>query len=232
MPRMDLNYDDFCEILGYKFSRVILFKRALTHSSFSQSKQDNNERLEFLGDRVLGLSIAKMLYQKYPLDDEGSLAIRHANLVSAKTLASIAESMCIPDIIELSPQEQKRKGYKNRNILADCVEAILGAIFLDSDFDTVFKIIERFWKKRIEASKTPIKDFKTMLQEYTQKNFQTHPEYILVGKTGPAHAPTFTVSATINDTTARAKGSSKKEAEQLVAAELVKKLGLVKTEEE
>ena len=179
MPRMDLNYDDFCEILGYRFSRVILFKRALTHSSFSQSKQDNNERLEFLGDRVLGLSIAKMLYQKYPLDDEGALAIRHANLVSAKTLASIAESMCIPDIIELSPQEQKRKGYKNRNILADCVEAILGAMYLDGGLDCAKKfifnnldvemLIQNLLKNNI--------DYKTTLQEIVQQDKNSQLKY-------------------------------------------------------
>ena len=227
MPKMEIKYEEFCEILGYKFTRVVLFKKALTHSSFTKTKLDNNERLEFLGDRVLGLSVAKMLYQTYPLDEEGALAVRHANLVSARTLASIAEAMYIPYMIELSDQEIKRKGYKNRNIRADCVEAVLGAIYLDSDFETAYKVIERFWKKRIESSKKPIKDFKTTLQEYTQKQFGEHPEYVLIAKTGPAHQPTFTVKTTVNDITVEASGQSKKEAEQNVAAELVKKLGLI-----
>ena len=227
-PQMEINYEDFCEILGYRFTRVILFKKALTHSSFTKNKLDSNERLEFLGDRVLGLSIAKMLYTTYPLDEEGSLAIRHAALVSTKTLASIAEAMCIPCIIDISEEERKRKGLKNRNILADCVEAILGAIYMDSDFETVFKVIERFWKRRIEESKKPIKDCKTTLQEYTQKKFGFPPEYILISRSGPAHEPTFTVSSTVDGITATASGSSKKEAEQLVAAELVQRFDLIK----
>ena len=230
-PRMEINYEEFCEILGYKFTRVILFKKALTHSSFTKNKLDSNERLEFLGDRVLGLSIAKMLYLTYPLDEEGFLAIRHAALVSTKTLASIAEAMYIPCIIDISEQEKKRKGLKNRNILADCVEAILGAIYLDSDFETVYKVIDRFWHKRIEEQKRPIKDCKTTLQEYTQKKFGFPPEYNLVSKSGPAHEPTFTVSATVDGITATATGSSKKEAEQLVAADLVERFGLIKDDD-
>ncbi len=225
-----INYEAFFEVLGYTFNKTILLKRALTHSSFTKNKLDNNERLEFLGDRVLGLSVAKLLYEKYPLDEEGFLAIRHANLVSTKTLASIAENMFLSSIIEMSPQEKKRKGYKNKNILADCVEAILGAIFLDSDFDTTFKVIERFWKKRIESSKTPIKDFKTTLQEYTQKKSGTHPEYIIISKEGPEHEPKFTISTTIEEITETATGSSIKETEQLVAEKLVEKLGLIKEE--
>lgn len=227
MSKMEVNYEEFCEIIGHKFTRVILFKKALTHSSFSKIKLDTNERLEFLGDRVLGLSIAKMLYETFPLEEEGSLAIRHSNLVSTKTLASVAEAMYIPSVIELSLQEEKRKGYKNKNILADCVEAVLGAIFLDSDFDTVYRVIERFWRKRLETAKKPIKDSKTILQEFTQKQDRTVPKYILIGKSGVAHAPIFTVEATVNEITARANGSTKKEAEQLVAAELVQKLGII-----
>ena len=102
MPKMEIKYEEFCEILGYKFTRVVLFKKALTHSSFTKTKLDNNERLEFLGDRVLGLSVAKMLYQTYPLEEEGALAVRHANLVSARTLASIAEAIAETVLIEFS----------------------------------------------------------------------------------------------------------------------------------
>ena len=228
MSKKEITYEDFYKIIGYKFTRIILLKKALTHSSFSKVKLDNNERLEFLGDRVLGLSIAKMLYEAFPLEEEGSLAIRHANLVSTKTLANIAEELYIPSMIELSIQEEKRKGYKNKNILADCTEAILGAIFLDSDFDTIYNIIKKFWKKPLETAKKPIKDCKTTLQEFTQKQDGSIPKYILIGKSGLAHEPIFTVEATVNGITAKANGSSKKEAEQLVAAELVKQLNIVK----
>ena len=223
-----ITYEKFCDVLGYKFNQLSLYQKALTHSSVSKNKLDNNERLEFLGDRVLGLSIAKMLYKMYPDEDEGALAIRHANLVSARSCAAISEKLYLPHLIELGSQEQKRQGYKNRNILADCVEAILGAIFLDSDFDTAYKVIENLWIDRVQSSKAPIKDFKTTLQEYTQKLDGSHPEYILISKTGPAHSPIFHVTATVSGITAKADGTSKKEAEQHVAAELVKKLNLIK----
>ena len=228
MAKIEMNYEEFCKILGYNFNQISLYKKALTHSSFTKEKLENNERLEFLGDRILGLSVAKMLYETYPNEDEGSLAIRHANLVSAKTCASIAEKLYLQYLIEVVTQEQKRQGYKNRNILADCVEAILGAIFLDSDFDTTFKVVKNLWEEKVKSSKTPIKDFKTTLQEYTQKKDGSHPEYILISKTGPAHAPIFNVMATVSDITESASGTSRKEAEQLVAAKLVKRLNLIK----
>lgn len=221
-----ISYEEFCDILGYHFNQISLYKKALTHSSVSNNKLDNNERLEFLGDRVLGLSIAKMLYTMFPDEDEGALAIRHANLVSARACAGISEKLYLQQLIELGSQEQKRQGYKNRNILADCVEAILGAVFLDSDFDTAYKVVEKLWLDKIKSSRAPIKDFKTTLQEYTQKQDGTHPEYILVSKTGPAHSPIFHVMATVSGITAKADGTSRKEAEQLVAAELVKKLNI------
>ena len=228
MTKDTITYEKFCDILGYHFNQISLYKKALTHSSVSKEKLNNNERLEFLGDRVLGLSVAKMLYETYPDEDEGALAIRHANLVSARTCACISEKLYLQQLIELGSQEQKRQGYKNRNILADCVEAILGAIFLDSDFDTAYKVVENLWKDKVKSSKAPIKDFKTTLQEYTQKQDGSHPEYVLISKTGPAHAPTFHVMATVSGITAKADGTSRKEAEQLVAAELVKKLNLTK----
>ncbi|MCR5506656.1 MAG: ribonuclease III [bacterium] len=228
MAKIEMNYEEFCKILGYTFNQIALYKKALTHSSLTKNKLESNERLEFLGDRVLGLSVAKMLYETYPDEDEGSLAIRHANLVSAKTCAAIAEVLYLPYLIELGTQEQKRQGYKNRNILADCVEAILGAVFMDSDFDTAYKVVEKLWKDKVKSSKTPIKDFKTTLQEYTQKLDGSHPEYILVSKNGPAHSPTFLVMATVSGITSKASGPSRKEAEQFVAADLVKKLNLIK----
>ena len=224
MANTKITYEDFCKIIGYKFTQYSLFEKALTHSSFTQTKLENNERLEFLGDRVLGLSVAKMLYNTYTKDDEGALAVRHAKLVSANTCAEVAEQIGIPDIIEVSKQEQRRHGNQNKNILADCMEAILGAIFLDSDFDTAFKVIEKFWKDKILQSKTPTKDFKTQLQEYTQKKFNTNPEYILVSTTGPAHAPMFEIKSTVEDITVTAKGASKKEAEQNVAKEILKEI--------
>ena len=226
-----ITYDDLCEILDYRFKRVVLLQRALTHSRLSKNRLENNQRLEILGDRVLGLTIATLLYENYPLEDEGSLAIRHSSLVSAKTLAGIADKIRISDLLELSPQELKRKGYKNKNILADSTEALLGAIYLDSGFETVFKIISKLWAENIEKSRTPLKDSKTKLQEYTQKTYGTHPTYTLISKDGPAHAPTFTITSTIGDITETASGPSKRDAEQLIAAKILQKLNLLNDEE-
>lgn len=226
-----ITYDDFCEILNYRFKKVVLLKRALTHSSFTKNRLENNQRLEFLGDRVLNLTIATILYENYPLEDEGSLAIRHSTLVSTKTLAGIAEKIYISDLLELSQQELKRKGYKNKNILADSTEALLGAIYLDSGFETVFNIIKNIWAENIEKSKTPLKDSKTKLQEYTQKTYNTYPVYTLLEKTGPAHQPTFRVTCTIGETTQIAEGPSRRDAEQLTAAKILQTLNLLNDEE-
>lgn len=229
--RSKINYDDFCKIINYNFKRAILLKHAITHSSSSKNKLENNQRLEFLGDRVLGLSIAKILYESFPLEDEGSLAIRHSSLVSARALASIADQISISSILELSSQELKRQGYKNRNILADSTEALLGAIYLDSDFETVFKVIKKLWCARIDQSKIPIKDCKTKLQEYTQKKYNSPPEYVLENKEGLAHAPIFTVSTTVGEIKETASAGSKRDAEHLVAAETLKRLDLLNKEE-
>ncbi|MBD5405407.1 ribonuclease III [bacterium] len=229
--KVKITYDDFCEILNYRFKKVILLKRALTHSSFTKNRLENNQRLEFLGDRVLGLSIATILYENYPLEDEGSLAIRHSTLVSTKALAGIADKVRIADLLELSPQELKRKGYKNKNILADSMEALLGAIYLDSGFEAAFKIIQRLWAENIEKSKTPLKDSKSKLQEYTQKKTNTHPTYTLLEKIGPSHSPTFKVTCTVEDITEISEGPSKRDAEQFTAAKILRKLNLLNEEE-
>ncbi|MDR1477160.1 MAG: ribonuclease III [Rickettsiales bacterium] len=227
-----VSYEKFCKMLGYSFQRLVLLKRALTHSSFSPNRLENNQRLEFLGDRVLGLSVARMLYEAYPLEAEGDLAVRLATLVSSKTLAEIALEIKVPDLLELSSQEQKRKGFKNKNILADSMEAVLGAIMMDSDFSTAYGIVEKFWMHRVEQSRMPMKDFKTKLQEITQKIDGTHPTYKLVKKDGPAHAPTFTLSSTVCGITEIAAGPSKKEAEQVIAMKILERLDQIRKEEQ
>ena len=223
----NLNISLFFDKLNYRFKNVSILELALTHSSFTLDKFNNNERLEFLGDRVLGLCIAKLLYELYPKEVEGDLAVRHASLVSAKTLSMIAESMGIPDFIKLSIQEKKRQGNKNKNILADSCEAVLGAVFLDSNFDEVYKIVKTYWMEYAEKFSAPVKDYKTLLQEYSQKKFQFCPVYELVFQTGPDHNPEFNMKVKIKHFECLGVGSSKKEAEQNAANNMLLKFKLV-----
>ncbi|MDR0367213.1 MAG: ribonuclease III [Rickettsiales bacterium] len=218
---------ELCEMTGYYFDRGDLVERALSHSSFVQNRLDSNERLEFLGDRVVGLCAAKILYDTFPLEDEGALAVRHSNLVSAHSLARIGEDLRLDEILKVSQQEVRRNGLKNRNILADAVEALLGAIFLDGGFPPALAVSEKLFQKRLALFDrgAPIKDYKTRLQEYTQKTMGAYPSYELVSQEGPAHAPIFTVRGVIGSVSKTGKGPSKKDAEQVAAMEILSDLG-------
>lgn len=222
-----IKYKDFYCVVGYSFKNVSFLNHALCHASLSKTKLASNQRLEFLGDRVLGLSIAKLLYNLYPEELEGVLSVKYANLVSTKTLSSVAIKIGLPSLIEVSLQEQKRLGSQNKNILADCCEAVLGAIFLDSNFDTVFKVIENLWNEELSNINIASKDYKTILQEYTQKNLHTCPEYVVISKTGSEHLPIFTIQTKFRDITGEATGNSKKEAEQNAALSVLQQLNLI-----
>ena len=122
-------YENFCKKIGYRFKNINLFNQAIIHSSFTKNKLSNNERLEFLGDRVLGLAVSKLLYLNFQNEDEGALAVRFANLVCSKTLSEVAEFLHLENLIKISLQEQKRPQKLSKNVLADSCEAIFGAIF-------------------------------------------------------------------------------------------------------
>lgn len=222
-----LTIPEFCDIIGYHFSKPELIERALMHSSVSRDKLANNERLEFLGDRVVGLVVAKILFDLYPLEDEGTLAIRHSNLVSAHSLMRVGEDIRIDDVLKVSLQEAKRHGQKNRNVVSDAVEAVVGAVYVDAGFDAAYGVVERIMAKRIEAAKIPLKDYKTRLQEYTQKTMSIYPVYEVMSQEGPSHAPTFTVRAVAGGIVKIGTGSSRKEAEQMVAMDILGDLGLL-----
>jgi len=203
--------------LNYTFKNKALLDLALTQSGVNANK--NNERLEFIGDRVLGLTIALLLYDMYPNDKEGGLARRHATLVSAETLAKIA--------LELGLEHKVHHGHmtsgKLENVLADAMEAVLGAIFLDAGFSTVQQIIIDLWKDLAAAEIIAPKDSKTALQEYVQKQDSgALPVYEYTSQTGNAHNPTFNVSVSAMGQTATGTGSSKKAA-SLDAADKLKK---------
>lgn len=209
------------EILGYKFKDENLLNLALTQSGADSAH--NNERLEFIGDRVLGLSVAALLFEMFPKEAEGELARRHATLVSTQTLAYVAEK------INLGPHI--RHGHMTagriQHVLADTMEALFGAIYLESGFDVARDVILSAWRELAAAEIVAPKDAKTALQEFVQKNHTGDlPVYEFLPQTGPSHNPVFNVSVTALGKTATGSGASKKEASTAAAAELLKILAI------
>ena len=207
--------------LNYEFRDNKLLELALTQSGVNSSH--NNERLEFIGDRVLGLSVAELLYKMYPDEAEGNLARRHASLVSTETLAIVAKQL----ELEKHLHHGHMTGGKINHILANAMEAILGAIFLESGFDTAKKVICDIWTELAKAEIIAPKDAKTSLQEYVQKyDNGTLPEYIYHEPTGSSHNPVFTVTVNAMGKSADGTGSSKKEASLDAADKLLKVLAI------
>lgn len=207
--------------LNYEFKNKQLLELALTQSGINS--KHNNERLEFVGDRVLGLSIAKLLYEMYPDEAEGNLARRHAFLVSTETLAIIAKRIDI----ERDLHHGHMTGGKINHILANAMEAILGAIFIDSNFETAQKIIIELWREIAAAEINAPKDAKTALQEYVQKiDNGALPVYEYDEPIGSSHNPTFTATVSALGKSATGTGQSKKTAGLNAAAELLKILAI------
>ena len=207
--------------LNYEFKNKDLLNLALTQSGIDS--KHNNERLEFIDDRVLGLSVAAMLYEMYPMEAEGNLARRHAFLVSTDTLARVAISI----ELEKDLRHGHMTGGKTNHILANAMEAILGAIFLDSDFDTACKVVIDIWRDLASAEINAPKDAKTALQEYVQKNGHGDlPVYEYNEPTGASHNPEFTATVTALGKSATGVGASKKMASLDAAENLLKILAI------
>ena len=194
----------------------------MTQTSYANEKKgmQHNERLEFLGDRVVGLVVAEMLYKAFPNEPEGDLAKRFVQLVCAKTLAKIATLWGINDIVK---NEDRKLGH-SKNVLSDVCEAVLGALYLDSGLETVKEIMFPTWEPLMMSYEQVPQDYKSKLQEWCQKNFQVLPTYQLLEKTGPAHLPEFTVSVEAGAYHKMAKGPSRKQAEQNAAIEVLKEI--------
>jgi ribonuclease-3 len=203
---------------AYAFRDPALLKVALTHRSAAPR---HNERLEFLGDSVLNCAVARMLFEADPLADEGALSRQRASLVSGETLAEIAAELGIGEQLHLGSGELKSGGFRRASILADALEAILGAIFLDSGFDAAALVVERIVGPRLSGlpSVSVLKDPKTRLQEALQGRGLALPLYTLTGVAGEAHAQTFTVDCEVAalGVRATASGGSRRRAEQLAA---------------
>jgi ribonuclease-3 len=218
--------------IGHVFARPELAAEALTHRSaldqhpaLKAAFPHGNERLEFLGDRVLSLAMADLLLHRYPREREGGLARRHAALVRAETLVEIAEGIGLGVHIRLADSERAQKGGVRANILADTLEALLGAVFLDAGFAAAAGCVEALWGDRIASQATAPRDAKTALQEWAQARRLPLPAYREVGREGPPHAPVFLVDVAVKGhASGRGRGGSKREAERLAAEALLEQL--------
>tara|TARA_A100001234_G_scaffold75994_1_gene67201 strand:+ start:883 stop:1554 length:672 start_codon:yes stop_codon:yes gene_type:complete len=212
---MKINYFTLEKKLNLKIKNKSLLIKSLTHKSYD--KVNNNEKIEFLGDRVLGLVIAKKLLEIYPDEKEGILDKKFASLVNKKTCLEIARDIELEKFILTFNPKNKNLKIEDK-VKADCCEALIGAIYLDKGFNVVEKIILTLWKKKIKDSIITEIDAKTKLQEYSLKKFKKLPIYKLISNTGPRHKPIFKVAVKIqNSKFYNAEGSSKKEAEQNAA---------------
>tara|TARA_B100000963_G_scaffold53391_1_gene41522 strand:+ start:5462 stop:6139 length:678 start_codon:yes stop_codon:yes gene_type:complete len=209
------------KILSIKFTNKKLLKQAFTHKSKSINISLNNERLEFLGDRVLGLVIASYLNDTYPEDSEGNLDKKLASLVNKETCSKVISQLKIDQFLNLS-KAQKQNNSGKRKILGDLCESIIGAVFVDKGFDQTKKFILRIWSDKLKSTENVIIDPKTQLQEYSLKLFKKLPNYKYISNSGPSHRPKFKVSVSIEKTKSFiAFGSSKKNAETNAAKKLL-----------
>ncbi|AJB46237.1 ribonuclease III [Campylobacter fetus] len=206
------------EYLGYKFKDKTLLKEALTHKSMKSSV--NNERLEFLGDAVLDLIVGEYLFFKFKDTDEGNLSKLRAALVNEKSFASISSQIKLGDFLYLSAAEDNNNGRNKPSLVSDALEALMGAIYLESGLEAVKKIFINLLESQYNNIDLQSlgKDYKTTLQEITQARFGVTPRYELISSSGPDHKKSFEMAVFLNDKElARAIGNSKKEAEQSAA---------------
>ena len=219
---MKINYHILEKKINIKFKNKDLLAQSLTHKSFDTKK--NNEKIEFLGDRVLGLVLAKKLLDIYPEDKEGVLDKKFASLVNKKTCLEIAKNINLDKfILTFNPNNKKIK--IEDKLVSDSCEDLIGAIYLDIGLDVTERVILDLWKKNIKKSVVTQIDAKTKLQELTLKNFKRLPIYKLISSKGPRHKPSFKVGVKLPDTKYFiSEGNSKKEAEQNAAMECLKSI--------
>lgn len=225
-------YKDLEQKLGYKFKDEQSLDCALTHASVRGGKpaRADNERLEFVGDRVLGLAIAGFLNANFPGAKEGELARRYNGLVRGETCARIGRELGIGSRLILSDAEASSGGRDKDTILADAVEAILGAIYVEAGFDVAQDVVLRLWAPLLTEQRPQVAaaDPKTALQEWAQGRGLSLPQYAVVGREGPDHAPLFTAEVRIRSIDpARGEGASKRLAEQAAAASLLEREGVI-----
>lgn len=215
--------------IGYRFRDKVLLERALTHISAlkGQGRTGSYQRLEFLGDHVLGLAVSEMLFEAFPKAEEGELSRRLADLVRRESCADVARSIDLGDSLRLGASEIRAGGRSRIAILADVCESLIGAVFLDGGYKAAKVLVERYWSDRMRKPARPLRDPKTMLQEWAQARGLPTPSYREVERTGPHHDPVFRVAVILPERDpAEGRGRSKRAAEQAAAAALLAREGV------
>jgi len=221
---MAINISTLEKKIGIYFKDKNLLIKSLTHKSFNSA--DNNEKLEFLGDRVLGLVISKKLLEIFPDDKEGVLDKKLASLVNRKKCCEISKKFNLDKYI-ITGNVKSKKNVIEDKIISDACEALLGAIYLDQGFNIVERFIYKFWKNQMNINISDQIDAKTKLQEYSLKKYKVLPKYKLFSNTGPHHKPIFKIGVTVqNSKIFYASGNSKKDAEQKAAKLFLKRIGI------
>ena len=225
-------------LLGRPFARPELLREALTHRSAANETRNqrprgardgksgagSNERLEFIGDRVLGLLMAEWLIERFPDEQEGDLGPRHAHLVSRPVLAQIAERIGLPAALDVAPHEARAGVRQVANVLADAIEAVLGAAYLDGGLEAARRFVRAVWMDAMVGQTLPPKDPKTSLQEWLLGRGMQLPAYVVESATGPSHAPVFVIRVTASGKSGFGTAGSKRVAESAAAAELLGQL--------
>jgi ribonuclease-3 len=228
-PAEKLRTAAFEKALGHKFKNRTLLRRALTHASVRSQRDggDDNERLEFLGDRVLALAIAELLAEIDPDATEGELARRFNRLVRREACAHVARNLGLGTVLILSASEADSGGREKDTILADACEALLGAVFIEAGFDVARTAVRRLWMPLVDGSPRTSADPKSALQEWAQGQGLSLPEYTEIGRAGPDHAPRFTAQVRVGrHAPAQGEGANKRAAEQAAAAALLRAKGV------
>ena len=215
--------------IGYRFRNITLLQNALTHSSYANERWHNsllsNERLEFLGDSVLGMLVAEYLYRNFPNRPEGELTRMRADMVCEQTLAATANRIGLGEHLLLGHGEERFGGRNRDSILADAVESVIAACFLDGGLDAALQFVQKFILVEVPVKKLHNADYKTALQELVQQKKNQVLSYVLVGQSGPDHDKQFDVEVFLNGSVVgKGSGSSKKRAEQMAAKSAIEKL--------
>jgi ribonuclease-3 len=223
-------------ILGHHFARPELLREALTHRSALMVRRPahgrvalpagtgSNERLEFVGDRVLGLLMAEWLAERFPFEQEGQLGPRLANLVSQPVIAGIAEQVGLPVVLSVAPGESRAGVRRLATVLADATEALIGALYLDGGLPPARTFIRTAWDEAMQAQTAPPKDAKTALQEWLLARGMNLPDYVLVSRSGPPHDPVFVIGVSAAGQSGSGTAGTKRGAERLAAEDLMGKL--------
>ena len=228
--KLSADLSNFAERIGHRFSAPDHLVRALTHASLSAPNRPDNERLEFLGDRVLGMVIAEALLEHDKAASEGQLAPRFNALVRREACAEVAREIDLGAVLKLGRSEMLSGGRRKEALLANAMEAVIAAVYLDGGFQAAREMILTLWGDRLTSVEADARDAKTALQEWAQARRQPPPSYVETARQGPDHAPVFTIEARLaSGQTAAATAGSKRQAEQAAAADLLARVEKEKT---